>query len=126
MSAPRVLLANEPLSYRDALVAVLGSLRPLAEVWAVEAAALERETRRLAPHLVVCSRLVPAVEEVGVAAWVELYPDHGALSRVCVRGEHRTVGDMQLRDLLCLVDEAQRISADQHVLSACMSAGRPH
>ena len=110
MSAPRVLLANEPLAYREALAQVLRSLRPRAEVWAVEASALEREARRLAPHLVVCSRLVPAVEEVGVPVWVELYPDHGAVSRVSARGELRTVDDMQLKDLLCLVDEAQRNS----------------
>ena len=110
MSAPRVLLANEPLSYREAQAQVLRSLRPQAEVWMVEAAALEQEAQRLAPNLVVCSRLVPAVEVVGVPVWVEVYSGHGAISRACVCGELRMVSDMQLRDLLALVDEAQRIS----------------
>lgn len=104
-AARSVLLANEPLSYREALVHVVGALCPTLDVRAVEAATLEREVRRLAPLLVICSHLDPAIEDCA-HNWVELYPGHGGASRVCVYGKRRTVEDMHLADVLAIIDEA--------------------
>ena len=104
-SKPRVLLANEPRSYRQAIASVLRSLRPELEVKEMEPGALDRELRRSVPQLVICSRATPAVR--GTApAWVELYTDHGPLSSVAIGKETSTVSEIDLADILLIVDRA--------------------
>lgn len=114
MSGPRVLLANEPLCYRETILGVICAVRPLALVRSVGPEELEREVLRFAPELVVCSRVVPVVE-ARVPGWVELYPDHGQISTVCVGGACRTVDNMQLADLLSVVDEVSSSPAQSDV-----------
>ena len=99
----RVLLANEPRSYRETLAATLRALRPNAEVLAAEPKTLDGEIESFAPELVICSNLTAAVEN-GVLAWVELYPGHGPLATVSVDGERSTREGIELHDLLSVVD----------------------
>ena len=101
----RVLLANEPRSYREAIAHVLRALRPGLEVDETDQASLDRELSRGVPGLVICSRATPAVREK-VPAWVELYTDHGQLSSVVIGGERSTVNGMELEDILKVVDRA--------------------
>lgn len=103
-SKPRILLANEPRSYRQAIAHVLRALRPCVEVEETEQAALDRELRRGVPQLVICSRATPAVQ--GIApAWVELYTDNGPLSSVAIGKERSTVPEIELADILLIVDQ---------------------
>ncbi|QIN79378.1 hypothetical protein GBA65_13615 [Rubrobacter marinus] len=85
-------------------------LCPNAAVFEVEHRYLTREVRRLRPDLVVCSRATEVVREQ-VASWVELYPDCGSLSEVCLDGECSTVDDLQLSDLLDIVRAPQRAAS---------------
>ena len=82
---------------------VLRSLRPCVEVEDTEQAALDRELRRGAPQLVICSRATPAVR--GTApAWVEIYTDDGPLYSVAIGKERSTVPEIELADILLIVD----------------------
>jgi hypothetical protein len=86
MSKLLVVMANEPRSYREAIAAALQTLEPNVGVVVVEPGTLDLEIERLAPQLVICSRLTHAVE-TGSLAWGELYPEHDSLERVSIGGE---------------------------------------
>ena len=75
----RVLLANEPRSYRESIAAVFRQLRPGLQVKVVEPEALESSVTRFDPDVAICSRVTGAVME-RVPVWVELYPEHAAHS----------------------------------------------
>lgn len=104
-SKPRILLANEPRSYRQAMAGALRALRPGLEVAETEQAALDLELRRNVPQLVICSRATPTVQ-VTTPAWVELYTDHGPLSSVVIGEERSTVPEIGLADILLILDRA--------------------
>lgn len=104
-SKSRVLLANEPRSYRQAIAHVLRTLRPDLEVDETEQASLDRELRRSVPHLVICSHATPTVRG-NAPAWVELYTDDGPLSTVVIGKERSTVSGIDLTDILRIVDQA--------------------
>lgn len=102
---PKVLVANEPLSYRQAMARVLRAVRPDLRVDEAEPDALERALRDDVPHLVICSRATPAVRRIS-PAWIELYPDHGPLCSFSVAGRTSTVRGLDLDEMLALVDKA--------------------
>lgn len=99
------MLANEPRSYRQAIANVLRALRPGFEVDETDQASLDGELRRGATHLVICSRVTPAVL-VNAPAWVELYTDEGPLTSVAIGRERATVAGIQLEDIIRIVDRA--------------------
>ncbi len=103
MGSTRVLVATEFRSYREAIAHVIGSLRPEAEVVVVDPDSLDAEVSRESAGFVICSRAMPLIETT-VPVWVELHPDDGPDSRVGIRGETRTVGGIQLEDLLELLE----------------------
>ena len=108
----RVLVANDPRSYREVIADALPRLR-LVEVFRAEPEELEREAARVRPHLIFCSRrLAAAARGAGLLAWMVLYPE----------GEDRAeVGDtasgcttllpkgVVLDDLLSVVDETEQM-----------------
>jgi hypothetical protein len=102
----RILVANEPRSYREAIAHAIQALKPGAEVIVVEPAALDFEMKRLTPQLVICSRVTPAVE-AGVPAWIELYPEYESLARLSLGGKRLTVAGIELEDLLSAVERAE-------------------
>ena len=102
---PRVLLANEPRSYREAIAHVLRALRPGLEVDETDQASLDRELSRGVPQLVICSRASPAVRG-SAPGWIELYTDEGPLSSVVIGDERSTVPEMELDDIIRIVDLA--------------------
>lgn len=103
----RVLLGNDPRSYRDTLATVLRHLHPDVEVSTAEPGDLDREVSLLRPEFVVCSHLSETVEREA-PAWVELYPGGASYSRVCVGGGTSTHPDMNLDTLLSVLDLALR------------------
>ena len=103
----RVLFANEPRAYREAIADAVRAVGPPAAVFLAEPEDLDREFGRLAPHLVVCSRLSEAAMARATASWIELYADHGSKSRVMLLGEReRTVEGIELQGLLEIVERA--------------------
>jgi len=99
----RIIVANEPRSYRDSISGALRIVRPVVEVFEAEPADLDRETARLAPHLVICSHLTPAVES-GVPYWLELYPGGSQGVTVGIKGGRTDIPGFDFDDLLAVVD----------------------
>lgn len=87
----------------------LESARPQADVLTAEPGVLDREVRRFAPRLVICSRVTDYVE-AEVPVWVELYPDHGPDSTVSFAGQRSTVSGIELDDLIRIFDRTKRFS----------------
>jgi len=110
MSKLRVLVANEPRSYREVLSAAFEELRTKVEVLTVEPEALERMLNRSTPGLVLCSKINPAIEQ-GALAWVELYPGGEPLASISIDGLRlKVVRDIGLTNLLWIVDQMERLS----------------
>ena len=105
----RLLLANEPRSYREAMAGAFRVLKPNAEVFVVDPDALDAEVEHLRPQLVICSRVTPTVE-IRSVSWVELYPEHGSVSVVSVGGERSTVTGIELADLLWVIDRTEGLA----------------
>jgi len=74
----RVLLANEPRSYRQVFAGAIHALRPHVEVISVGPNAVEEEAPRIRPDAVVCSRTTPALRSV-VGVWMEIHLENGTL-----------------------------------------------
>jgi hypothetical protein len=104
-AALRVLLANEPRSYRESIAAVFRQLRPSLQVKVVEPEALESNVTRFDPDVAICSRATGAVME-RVPVWVELYPEHAAHSVASEGGRRTEFAEIQLLDLISILDRA--------------------
>ncbi|MDP9382347.1 MAG: hypothetical protein M3Q29_19855 [Chloroflexota bacterium] len=101
----RILVANEPRSYREVLAVAFEGLRPDTTVVCVEPDALDGEVERLDPHVVICSRLAE-VAHARPLAWVALYPDGESRSIISIKGRERvTSDDVQLGCLLAVIDQ---------------------
>ena len=110
MSTKRIIVSNELRSYAEAISVALRTLCPDADVFEVEHRYLIREVRRLRPHLVVCSRANDVIR-AQVVSWVELYPECGSSSEVCIDGDRSTIEDLKLSDLLEIVRGTQRATS---------------
>lgn len=101
----RVLLANEPRSYRESIAAVFRQLRPELELEVAEPEVLESRLASHSPDVAICSRVTEEVRD-RVPVWVELYPGHAAHSVASERGRLTEFADIQLGDLLSILDRA--------------------
>lgn len=104
----RVLVANEPRSYRQVYAYACRRLRPRAEVREVEPECLDREVRLFHPDLVVCSRVTDAVRDTALV-WVELLPEGEPVAMVCAAGELTTIADVQIDNLLFVIDWTENL-----------------
>jgi hypothetical protein len=111
MSGLRILLANEPRSYRETLAAALRILKPNIEVFVVDPDELDAEVERLGPQVVICSRATPIVKARSLA-WVELYPEHGSVSMVSVGGKRSTIAGIGLGDLLMVIERTETLARE--------------
>ena len=101
----RVLLANEPRSYRESIAAVFRQLRPELRVEVTEPESLERRVEQLRPHVAIFSHAAGGVKD-RVPVWVELYPEHASRSVASEGGKRTEFAEIQLQDLLAIVDRA--------------------
>jgi hypothetical protein len=111
MAGLRILLANEPRSYRETLSAAFRILRPNTEVIVIDPDELDAEVERLSPQLVICSHATLDVKARSLA-WVELYPEHGSESVVSVGGKRSTMAGIELGDLLSIIDRTQTLASE--------------
>ena len=107
MSTLRIVVANEPRSYRDSLAVALRCLRAELEIMTAEPADLSAEIARLLPQLVICSWLTSAVEDQ-VGAWIVLPADRAAPAVISVDGERRVLAEAHLQDLVAVADQLAR------------------
>jgi hypothetical protein len=104
----RILVANEPLAYREVISGVFKELRPHVEVAVVAPRDLDREVSRLTPHFVVCSKSTPIVER-NAHGWIELYPEHGSQAILSLGGEKVVFNGINFGTLLSILDDAERL-----------------
>ena len=104
----RVLLANVPRAYREAIASAIRALRPNVEVETTEPDELDGRIRRFAPDVVVCSEATEIVRS-NVPIWIELYPEHGSRSIATIGGERKEYAEIQLPDLIAIVDRAEEL-----------------
>lgn len=104
--APAVLLANDPLAYRQALARVFQTQRPDLHVVTVTQEHLDAAVRNHAPLLVICDRLTDLVE-TSVGAWIELYPAGARRVTSSFGGTRSISSDLDLAALLAFLDRAE-------------------
>ena len=68
---PVVLVAIDPLMYRQVIAYCIRKERPRVEVRVSESEELDGEVKRLTPDLIVCNRATAAVR-ASARSWVEL------------------------------------------------------
>ena len=102
-------MANEPRAYREGIAAVIGQLRPGAEVRTVEPDAMDGSILHFSPDMVVCSKATEALKG-RVRVWVELYPEHEGHSIASIGGKLMEYAEIQLPDLLSIVDRAEELA----------------
>ncbi|QIN77375.1 hypothetical protein GBA65_01335 [Rubrobacter marinus] len=105
MRKTRVLLANAPRSYREVIASAVHDLRPNLDVFVAEPGEIEGKMESLAPDVVICSEVYPAVER-GARAWIQLYPEGEQTAVVSVEGERVTLPNLEFFGLLSAVDRA--------------------
>jgi hypothetical protein len=108
--AVRVLVANEPLAYREVLAGSLRLLRPDAEVVEVDPDEIEVSVRSARPDLVFASRIDARIL-AWLPAWAIVYPGGAQRVETCVAGERATATDLELADALALVDRVAALTA---------------
>lgn len=113
-----VIVAIEPRSYRQVIGQAIRALRPHVEVVVLEPSTLEAGVARLDPDLVFANRPDASAPD-GRPAWVEFLPYEEPPARVCLAGQRRELGEVELSDLLSLVDEAEELSRTTRDLGNC-------
>jgi hypothetical protein len=108
VSRRRILVANEPRSYRETFARVFEALRPHVEAIAVEPDALDREALRLRPDLVVCGRVTPTVETVA-RCWMELRVEEERLVSTSKPRMAPDGGEVDLAYLLSFIDRSEEM-----------------
>lgn len=99
----RILLANEPRAYREAIAQAIHQLRPDVEIETAEPPDLDTSIRQFVPDMVICSEVTDTVRS-NVRVWVELYPEHNSRSVVNIAGKYEEYAEIQFSDLLSIVD----------------------
>ena len=113
MAKTRVLLANEPRSYRETIASALRHLRPNLEVLVAEPEDLDGDLDLHRPDIVICSEITAAARD-RAPAWIELYPGGESLVVVSIEGRRRTFEDIELQGIVCIVDRAGELVRREH------------
>ena len=101
----RLLVANEPRSYREALAVTLRALEPDIQVATTEPEGLDDEVERLSPDLVICSQVTETVRNKA-ASWIHLYPGGDSEAVVSIRGRCSSVSEPALADIRAVIGRA--------------------
>src|SRR5919202_1815049 len=113
VSKMRVLVASEEKYriYRDSIARAIRNARPRIEVAVCEREMLEAEVTRFDPHLLICNSPSPMELAEGRLGWVELSPHAEGTWKICVGGQCRESLNPSLKELLSVVDEAEKLAA---------------
>jgi hypothetical protein len=105
----RVLVALAPRSYREVVALYVHQHRPQAEVLMVVPDALDAETQRFEPHLVLCNGITEGVRG-SVLSWIEIKLENGMDANLSVgnRNLHK-IEDIGMEDLLRILDETAEL-----------------
>ncbi len=109
MGRMRVLVANEPRSYREVIAAAILRLRPDCDVITVDPNDLDDVITRLRPEVVMCSRLTLTVL-TDARSWLLLYPDGKSGAVWSLGGHHRPIAGIELSTIIALIDSTRRLA----------------
>lgn len=121
MTGIRVLVANEPRSYRESFVEALRMLRPEAEISEVQPDDLDQRIEDLKPDLIICSRLTLAVERT--PAWLLVYPEGRPVTMVYTAGKLSSFIDLDLDKILSVVDRTAELVNSERRLARGRTTG---
>ena len=102
----RILVAIEPLMYREVLAFHFRQERPRADVVLASSGTLHDQARRRRLHLIFASEVPPEFKEMGLF-WVEVSNQDGLVALISADGYSTTIDDVSLQDLLAVVDKAE-------------------
>jgi hypothetical protein len=99
----RLVVANDPRTYRETIATAIQRLRPDLEVLVVDPADLADQVEHWRPHMVISS--VPVARAGGwPLCWVALYPAGKMQVVVTVAAQQTWARDIDLAELLAVVD----------------------
>ena len=101
----RLMVANDPRSYREAIAPVIQRLQPDVEVMVVDPADLAEQVELWCPHMVISSVPVARPGDSPLC-WVALYPAGQTQVVVTIAGQQTWARDIDLAALLAVVDRA--------------------
>jgi hypothetical protein len=110
----RVLVTVEPRMYREAIALGLQRLRPDLEVMLVPEDVLDGQVEAFRPHVLVRNDSDGAIPEglLGrVVCRVEVLYTDSMDTRISMGGRSYTIEDASLKDLLSLLDEAEKLAS---------------
>jgi hypothetical protein len=99
-----VSLEDDYRAYRDVIATGIRILRPRAEVETADPVALEEETRRFEPEVVICGRPT-AADSSDRRAWIELSLDPLRPSKIRVGDRRWESTNLTLEELLGIIDD---------------------
>ena len=99
----RLVVANDPRTYREAIATAIQRMRPDADVIVVDPADLADQVELWRPHMVISSVPVARAGDYPLC-WVALYPAGKMEVVVTVAGQQTWARDMDLAELLAVVD----------------------
>jgi hypothetical protein len=99
----RLVVANDPRSYRETIAPTIQHLRPDIEVMVVDPADLADQVELWRPHMVISSIAVARAAGCPLC-WVALYPARKTQVVVNVAGQQTWAPDLQLAEVLAIVD----------------------
>ncbi len=102
----RVLVANDPPTYRKVFTDALRLRRPGVEVLMLEPGDLDRQILGLGADMVICSSLSETVL-TRCRAWILLYPNGESWAEIGYDGSRVILEEIQLEDILSLVDRTE-------------------
>ncbi|MDP9473153.1 MAG: hypothetical protein M3Q71_21245 [Chloroflexota bacterium] len=123
MDRPRVLVAIEPYSYREALASAICELRPRFLVHPVEPADLDTLVAATRPAFVVCNRLSPVVR-THAGAWLLLSPLGEDRAILGAGGREQSLPSTDLAAVVTALDAALDQVAPLHDVNADPGAPR--
>jgi hypothetical protein len=99
----RLVVANDPRAYREAIATAIQRLRPDVDVIVVDPADLADQVEHWRPHMVISS--VPMARAGGwPLCWVALHPARTTQVVVTVAAQQTWARDIDLAELLAVVD----------------------
>jgi hypothetical protein len=99
----RLVVANDPRSYRETMATAIQRLRADVEVVVVDPAALADQVEFWRPHMVISNVPVVRAGECPLC-WVALYPAGNTQVVVTVAGQQTWAREIDLAELLAVVD----------------------
>jgi hypothetical protein len=101
----RILVAIEPLMYREVIALHFRQEHPRSEVVLASKQTLRAEAERISPHLILANEVPLELKERGVF-WVEMPTGDVPVATISADGYSGTIHKVSLQDLLAVVDRA--------------------